>query len=197
MNPIILICRFFFWLNGWKVDERDLPNDLNRAVVIAIPHTSNWDFIYCMAAFYHLKIPIRFTIKKDWMKPPFGGMIGAMGGLAIDRSPKKEGEKRRSVVQAMIDLFAENEGDLAMIVTPEGSRSRREEWKSGFYYVAKGANVPICLGYLNYEEKTAGVLAAIYPTDDMNADMKEIVTLYAKNAKPKHTEKFSLDKRWL
>ncbi len=189
------ICIFFFKLLGFKIDK-NLPSEVDRCVMIAVPHTSNWDFVHCMAAFHLLKIPIRFTIKKSWMKPPFGWLIKPMGGLAIDRTPKKEGEKRKSVTEAMVQLFDDNPGQLAMVVTPEGTRSKRTEWKSGFYYTAKGAGVPICCGYVDYKKKIAGVYGVVYPSDDKAADLRKIMDLY-KNAEPKIAENFSLDLRYV
>lgn len=180
---------------GYKIDE-NLPPETNRCVMIALPHTSNWDFVFTMGAFHLLKIPIRFTIKKSWMKPPAGWLMKPMGALAIDRTPKKEGQARLSVTEAMINLFKENKEDLAMIVTPEGTRSKRTKWKTGFYYTAKGAGVPICCGYVDYKNKIAGVYGVVHTTDDMEADMRKIMELY-KNAHAKIPENFSFDERYI
>lgn len=189
-----MIAKFFLWLMGWKVDP-NLPPDVRKSVMIAAPHTSNWDFPYCRAAFSVLKIPVRFTIKDSWFKFPFNLIFGPLGGIPINRRPRKPGEERPSTTQAMADLFTDRE-ELVVLVTPEGTRSLREEWKSGFYHVAKMANVPITLGYLDYEKKIAGVGKTIYPSDDMEKDMREIMDFY-KHKAPKHPEKFSLDKRYI
>ena len=188
-----MLARFILWLFGWKVD-RNLPEGVNRCVMIASPHTSNWDFPFARAAFAVLKIPVRYTIKDSWFKFPFNLIFGPLGGIPINRKPRKEGEERPSTVQAMASLF-EGRDELAVMVTPEGTRSKRDEWKSGFYHVAKIANVPIGLGYLNYKDKVAGVGKMIYPSDDMEADMREIMAFY-KDIPPKHPEKFSIDKRY-
>lgn len=184
-----LIMKFF----GWKVQE-NLPKGINYCVMIAAPHTSNWDFIFARATFSILKIPVRFTIKDSWFRFPFNLIFGPLGGIPINRRPRKEGEERQSTVEAMSTLF-EGKKELVVLVTPEGTRTYREEWKSGFYNVAKLANVPIALGYLDYKNKISGVGKLVYPSDNIEADMKEIMDFY-RNIHPKHPERFSLDKRY-
>jgi len=189
-----MIAKFILWLYGWKVN-RDLPEGIDKCVMIASPHTSNWDFPFARAAFSVLKIPVRFTIKDSWFKFPFNLIFGPLGGIPINRRPKKEGEKRPSTVEAMADLF-KGKDELVVLVTPEGTRSYREEWKSGFYHVATMAKVPIGLGYVDYGKKEAGVGKVIFPSGDMEADMKEIMAFY-KDIPPKHPERFSVDKRYV
>lgn len=179
---------------GWKIDK-DFPQDLKRCVLIAVPHTSNWDFLFAIATFKVMKIPIRFTIKKDWVRFPFSLITKPLGALGINRKPRKEGEQRQSMVDYMTSLFQENH-DLVMVVTAEGTRARVEEWKSGFYHIAKNAGVPIAMGYLDYENKIAGIKPELfYPTDSQDADMKFIMNYY-KNGKAKNPKDFSLDKRY-
>jgi hypothetical protein len=96
------------------------------------------------------------------------------------------------MTEAMIELFTQN-NDLAVMVTPEGTRSLRTKWKTGFYHVAVGAKVPIGLGYLDYKNKVAGVGKIVIPSGDMQKDMREIMAFY-KNIEGKHPEKFSIDK---
>jgi 1-acyl-sn-glycerol-3-phosphate acyltransferase len=180
-------------LMGWKMNLHGLnPKNFNRAVMLAVPHTSNWDLPIARAAFYLMGIPVRFTVKKEWMKFPFNLIGKPLGGIAIDRSPKKAGDQRRSMTEAMIDLFAENK-ELVVLVTPEGTRSYNDKWKTGFYYVALGAKVPIALGYLDYAKKEAGVGLVFEPTGNIEADMQKIMDFY-RNIKGKFPEKFSTDK---
>ena len=189
-----VISRFIFWIFGWKVGDRlkgELKQDVRRCVMIAAPHTSNWDFIFARATFSLLDIPVRYTVKKEWLRFPVGGIFKALGAIGIDRSPKKPGDPRPSMTEAMIELFAQNK-ELAVMVTPEGTRSLRTKWKTGFYHVAVGAKVPIGLGYLDYEKKEAGVGRMFYPTGDLEKDMREITAFY-KDIKGKHPEKFSVD----
>lgn len=182
-------CRFIFKITGWKLDE-NVPPEIKRCIVLAAPHTSNWDFVYAMAAFKIYGFKIRYTIKKEWMRFPFSLITKPLGGIGIDRSPKMPGEARISHTEAMINLFKENR-DLIIMITPEGSRSRRTEWKTGFWYVAKAADVPICLGYLDYEKKIAGIGKTFHATD-METDLRTIMQFY-KPLHGKHPQDFSID----
>lgn len=186
--------RIAFSLFGWTMDK-DISSDVNRCVIIAAPHTSNWDLFFARLAFYLMDVPLRFTIKKEWLRFPFGPLTRAMGGIGIDRRPKVEGDPRKSMTEAMADLFTTHKR-LAVMVTPEGTRSLRTEWKTGFYYVALTAGVPIALGYLDYARKHAGVGPIIHPTGDIDADMRKIMDFY-RDIAPKHREKFSLDERYV
>ncbi len=188
------ISRSLFKKQGWSFVGEELVEH-RRCVVIAAPHTSNWDLVYTVAAFDLLKLPVRFTIKDTWMKFPFSLLMEPAGGLAIDRSPRAETGERPSMVDAMIELFEKNPGDLALAVTPEGTRGLSKNWKSGFYHVARGANVPILLGYLDYDKREAGIGKVIHPSGDIEADMREISDFY-RNIAPKFPEKFSLDERY-
>lgn len=180
---------------GWTF-KGDHLSQHRRAVVIAAPHTSNWDLVYTLVAFEKIGLPVRFTVKKFWMSFPQGLLIRPLGGIGIDRSPKEGNTERISMVDAMINLFDETPGDLAIVVTPEGTRGKRTEWRSGFYHVAKGAGVPILLGYLDYEKKEAGVGKVIHPSGDFEADMKEITAFY-KDIHGRNPELFSVDTRFL
>ncbi len=182
------ICLFIFKQTGWKVDYQ-LPNDIKKSIIIAAPHTSNWDFWYMIAAFSIYKLKIRFTVKKEWMKFPFNIIMNPLGGIAIDRTPRLGGN-RISFVDAMTNLFTKNK-ELIIVITPEGTRSKRDKWKTGFFYVAQQTNVPILLGYVDYATKTAGIGKIIYPTE-FKQTMEEIMEFY-QNVSPKFPEKFSLD----
>ena len=154
---------------GWTMDNHWSP-EINQCVMIAAPHTSNWDALYARLALKAMAVPVRITIKDSYMRFPFGPFIRAMGGIGINRRPKQAGEERPSMVQVMTDLFAQHP-KLVILVTPEGTRARREHWKSGFYHVAINTGVPIALSYLDYQKKTVGVGKIIYPTGNMEQDM--------------------------
>ena len=117
-----------------------------------------------------------------------------MEGIGIDRRPKQEGDPRPSMVQLMTDLFKVHP-KLVMLVTPEGTRSKQEQWKTGFYHVAVTAGVPIALAYMDYEKKKTGVGKVVYPTGDYEKDMHEIMEFYAQIA-GKIPENFSVDTRY-
>ena len=169
-----LLSKFIFWITGWKI-RGEVPRDCHKAVMIAAPHTSNWDILFARAAFYLMRVPVKFTIKKEWTKGPVGALVKALGGIAIDRNRK--GKSGLRMVEAMINLFDEHE-QLVIMVTPEGTRSYAPVWKSGFYRVAMGAGVPILLGFLDYSKKEAGVGPVIIPNGDMQEQMEEIKAFY-------------------
>ena len=178
---------------GWEIDNH-WPLDLDQCVMIAAPHTSNWDALYARLALKALGVNVRLTIKDSYMKFPFGPFVRALGGIGIDRTPKAEGEPRPSMVEVMTDLFKEHP-KLVMLVTPEATRAKQEQWKTGFYHVATSAGVPIALAYMDYDKKKTGVGEIVYPTGDYEKDMAEIMDFYSKiNAK--FPENFSVDKRY-
>jgi len=180
--------KLFVWMfrmKGWKMDVR-LPEGYEKCVVIAAPHTSNWDFLYSMAVFFKLNIPIRFLAKKELFRWPIKGMLTSMGGMEVQRS-----SKNKKLVDEMISLF--NEHDQLMLMIPaEGTRSYVKRWKTGFYHVALGANVPVLLGYLDYGTKTAGFGPLLHMTGNAVTDAENIKSFY-RNIKAKFPEKFNLE----
>lgn len=191
----MIFSKLLMKLFGWKIDTNFPPKGVKQYVLIAAPHTSNWDFPFAIATFNIMKVKIRFTIKNDWTKFPFGLVTKPMGAIGIDRSKKVEGDGRKSMVDYMADLFTKHE-ELALIVTAESTRSKVEQWKTGFYHIAKKANVPIALGFLDYKNKIAGIREKLlYPSDDMQKDMEEIMAFY-KDIIGKIPENFTIDKRF-
>ena len=172
------LSKFIFWVTGWKV-VGEIPPDLKRAVIIAAPHTSYWDFLYARAAFFIMDIPMKVTIKKEVVGfPVFGWMSRQLGAIGIDRTPKEGNLKKKiSMVDAMVNLLNERD-ELIMMVTPEGTRKQVKRWKSGFYRVAEQAQVPIILGYLDYGKKHAGIGEIVYPTGDFDKDVEYIKDFY-------------------
>lgn len=180
-------------LMGWEIDNH-CPLELDQYVMIAGPHTSNWDALYARLGLKALGVNVRLTIKDSYMKLPFGPFVRAMGGIGIDRRPKASGEARPSMVQLMTELF-KTHPKLVMLVTPEATRARQEQWKTGFYHVALNAGVPIALAYMDYAKKKTGVGKIVHPTGDFEKDMAEIMAFYAQ-VKAKFPECFSVDTRY-
>ncbi len=172
------ISRFIFWLSGWRVSGA-IPEGLHKAVIIAAPHTSYWDFLYARAAFFILGLPLRITIKKEVVNAPvFGWFARKLGAIAIDRTPKNGSLKRKaSMVDAMVAILQTHE-KMIMMITPEGTRKYVPRWKTGFYRVAEKAEVPIILGFLDYATKTAGIGPVFYPTGNYDKDLEEILAFY-------------------
>jgi 1-acyl-sn-glycerol-3-phosphate acyltransferase len=164
-------------LTGWK-KVGQYPDNTPKSVMIAAPHTSNWDFFYARAAFFLLRIPVKTTIKKEAMFFPMNLILKSFGVIPVDRNKKVGGlSKKNSMVDAMIQLFDERD-ELVIMITPEGTRKYVPRWKTGFYHVAKRANVPIILGYLDYKKKHAGIGPVIYPGEDIDQDLKTIMDFY-------------------
>ncbi len=188
------LAKIIMKIGGWKV-VYPVPKESDRCVMIAAPHTTNWDGFWVLVALLVLDIPFKVAVKDTWTNAPLiGNFMKNRGFLGINRSRKKEGEPRKSQTEQMADFFKTNE-KIAMVIAPEGTRRLRPEWKMGFYHIAKMANVPITYGFLDYAKKEAGVGGVVYPTDDVAADMKEILTFY-ENITPKYPEQFSLDQRY-
>jgi 1-acyl-sn-glycerol-3-phosphate acyltransferase len=179
------LSRIVFWISGWSLNV-GWPKELKKAVLIAIPHTSNWDLLYARAAFYLMDIPVKFTIKKEVMVGPLGWMIKSLGGISIDRS-RIPGGRKQTYTEAMISMLKKSQ-ELVIMVTPEGTRSHAPKWKTGFYHIALGAEVPIVIGYLDYKKKEAGIGPVIYPNGKMQEQIEEMMA-FGRNVTAKYAEK--------
>ena len=160
----------FLKMLGWRV-EGEVP-DIKKFVMIAAPHTTNWDFPITLAITFVLKIKIYWMGKTAIFRWPFGAACRWLGGIPIDRS------RSQNVVEQSVHAFNERD-NLIMIIPPEGSRKKVKYWKTGFYHIATGANVPIMLGFLDYRRKVGGIGPTFYPTGRIEEDMQEIKTFYA------------------
>jgi 1-acyl-sn-glycerol-3-phosphate acyltransferase len=162
-------CRF----RGWTVvGER--PTDA-KYVVIGAPHTSNFDFLVFLAAVHHFDIPARYIGKHTLFRWPFGGLMRRLGGIPVRR------DTSQGLVEQVVAEFA-NADEIALVVAPEGTRSRADHWHSGFYRIAVGAGVPIVCGYVDGPSKTVGLGLTIHLTGDVRADMDRIREFYAGKA---------------
>lgn len=175
-----LLCLFLFWVKGWKVGSWNVDGT-KKYVITAMPHTSNWDFIFAIAVFSKLKIPVKFTIKKSWLKFPFGLIIKPLGAIGVDRS------KSTGMVDYMADILKNSDEEMIIAVTPEGTRSRVDNLKAGFYHTALKAGVPIGVGYADYKKKEAGISKLIHLTGDKEKDLKEILA-FCRTVTPKFPE---------
>jgi len=158
-------------LAGWKA-EGEIPKNLDKCVMIAAPHTSNWDLPFMLFIAFKLRAKIYWMGKEQIFKPPFKHLMMWMGGVPVDRS------KANNMVQASIDAINENE-QLFLIVPPEGTRSKVTYWKTGFYHIAHGAGVPILMGFLDYQNKRGGIKGTFTTSGDIDADMAKIKAIYA------------------
>lgn len=163
------ISQFILWLFGWKVVKPEFSE--KSYVIIAAPHTSNWDFVLGRLAVGSLAIPQKVLMKKELFFFPLKYFLKALGAMPIDR---KVG---MNMVDYIIELFKEKD-DFVFVISPEGTRSYAEKWKTGFYHIATKANVPIVLGRLDYKKKCIEFNNIFYPTGDFAKDFSEILYYY-------------------
>lgn len=158
--------KFILWVFGWKVDQ-NIPKEKSYIILVA-PHTSNWDFIVGRLVIGSLRVPQRVLMKKEMFFFPLKYLLKALGAMPIDR------KKSQKLVDYVVEKFAENE-NFVFSITPEGTRSYVQKWKTGFYHIAIKANVPLVMGKIDYKKKEAGLAKVIYPTGDFDKDFREIV----------------------
>ena len=176
-TPIVntVLCGFsqqFLKLAGWRVDGA-LPPDTPRAVLIAAPHTSNWDLPYTLMVAFVLGLNGYWMGKASLFRFPFGGLMRWLGGIPVERSMSN------NLVAASAQAIRDADGPVHLLVPPEGTRSKTRYWKTGFYYIALEAKVPILMAYMDYAQKRSGLGPVLLPTGDIEADMQKVKTFYA------------------
>ena len=173
-RPAGALARFLgrAWLRafGWRV-EGHLPM-APKVVVIAAPHTSNWDLPFMLATAVVLGVRPSWLGKRELFRTPFGRLMCWLGGVPVDRS------RRANLVEQVVARFAEAER-LFLVIPPSGTRRRAPHWKSGFYHVARGAGVPIVCSFLDYGRRVAGIGPTVVATGDVGKDMDVVRTFYA------------------
>jgi 1-acyl-sn-glycerol-3-phosphate acyltransferase len=162
------------WLRwrGWEV-QGALPPEARRSVFIAAPHTSNWDLPYTLMAAFVLGLRIHWLGKASLFRWPFGGVMRWLGGIAVDRS------RPGGLVASAAETLAGDGPALQLVVPPEGTRGRTRHWKTGFWHIARQANVPIVLAYMDYERRVCGLGPLFTTSDDVEADLVVIKRFYA------------------
>jgi 1-acyl-sn-glycerol-3-phosphate acyltransferase len=162
----------FLWATGWRL-EGHLPPEARKSVLIAAPHTSNWDLPYTLMVAFALGLQVRWMGKNSLFGFPFGGVMRWLGGIAVNR------EQSTNLVAASAQSIRAAQEPLQLIVPPEGTRSKTRYWKTGFYYIALGAVVPIVMAYMDYQRKVSGLGPVFTPTGDIERDMATIKAFYA------------------
>ncbi len=163
--PMLAIWR----LQGWEM-EHLLP-DLPQYVIVAVPHTTNWDYWHMLCMSITCRRRPNVTMKKEWFRfPILSFIVRALGAIPIDRS------KNTNMIDQMAELFKQRPR-VVLVFTVEGSRRYTEYWRTGFYYTAFKAGVPIVCGYVDYKRKRCGASLIVYPTGDLEADF-EIMKAY-------------------
>ncbi|MGA1478268.1 MAG: lysophospholipid acyltransferase family protein [Burkholderiaceae bacterium] len=157
---------------GWRL-HGSIPDHMKKAVVIAAPHTSNWDLPYSLMAGFGLGLQAHWLGKASLFGFPFKGIMRWLGGIGVDRS------RSGQLVSAAVDCFKQTEGRLFLMIPPEGTRRKVREWKTGFYYIAQGAQVPIIMAYMDHAKKEAGFGPCLEVTGDIEVDMATVKAFYA------------------
>ena len=167
-----MLSRLSMWLLkmlGWSI-KADLP-DIKKYVIIAAPHTSNWDFPLGILAAKAVRLDVYWMGKHNLFYWPYGWFFRALGGTPVHR------EQGMNYIKQMTDLF-ERSDRLVLALAPEGTRSKIDHWKTGFHYIARAANVPIVMACLDFGHKEVGVGGIFNPSDDIEADFKLIREFY-------------------
>lgn len=155
---------------GWTI-QADLP-DIKKYVAIAAPHTSNWDFPLGIITAKAIRLKVHWMGKHTLFRWPFGWFFRAIGGTPVNR------EQGQNYIKQMAELFDRSE-QLVLALAPEGTRSKMDHWKTGFHYIARAAEVPIVMAYLDFGHKQVGIGELFYPGEDIEADFDQIRQFYA------------------
>jgi len=173
----------FLKLFGWNHElSIEIPD---KCVLCVAPHTSNWDFFIGMLFYRAIGGEPHVFMKKEWFFFPLNYLLKSLGILPVDR------KKRTSLSDQMVEQFhLRNHFQLA--IAPEGTRRKNAQWKTGFYYIALNAGVPIVLAYIDYSKKEVGVKKIFSPTGDVKNDIEEIKSYY-KDVHAKHPKRFAIE----
>ncbi|MGI2260992.1 lysophospholipid acyltransferase family protein [Shewanella sp. GXUN23E] len=171
-------CRWLMKLTGWQFEGQLPPS--GKYIVIVGPHTSNWDFIVGVMARGAMAINIHFLGKHQLFIPPWGWLFKALGGSPVDR------RKNNNLVDAVAQLFA-NDPQYKLALAPEGTRSEVKRWKTGFYHIARQANVDIYPVGLDFGRKKVVISQPLHPSGNMVAEMNQLMDFFRtiKGQKPK------------
>ncbi len=172
-------------LCGWKfrLPESGSRPELQRCIIATAPHTSAADYLVGTAYLWCLGVNGKIFIKDDYFKWPLGGLLRRLGCIAIDR-----GNRHNDMVGAAVREFAKGE-PLTVVITPEGTRKATKRWKRGFWEIAHQAGVPVVPAYIDFSKKEVGIFPTITTTDDYEADLARLRSLYRKEM-AKHPDQF-------
>ncbi|MCX8490897.1 MAG: 1-acyl-sn-glycerol-3-phosphate acyltransferase [Cyclobacteriaceae bacterium] len=166
-----LLVLIFKWM-GWRT-QGNMPVNINKYIVAVAPHTSNWDFVIGILVRSVLNIQrAKFIGKDSLFKPPFGWFFSALGGYPVDRSGQKD------VTDQIAHIFNQHE-KFILGLAPEGTRKKVDKLRTGFYYIAKKAHVPIVPIGFDFAKKIVVVAKRFYPTEDFEADMDYLTRFYS------------------
>ena len=167
---------------GWTAEITEHHPD--KYIICLAPHTSNWDFVIGQLYIGARGMKSHFLMKKEWFFWPFGPLFRRIGGIPVNRG------KHTSMTDAMAETAREAK-EFHLCITPEGTRSRVEDWKKGFYFIALKAELPILLYAVDYPKRLIRCTKTIIPNGDLEGQMREI-KLYYKDFTGKKPENFSI-----
>ncbi len=157
-------------LIGWRAENR-LDGTPRKAIILAAPHTSNWDFLLFLMIVFALRINMNVLIKHTIFWFPLGAFLRYCGAIPVDR--RAAGAR----VKELASTFSAYD-DMILLITPEGTRSPRTHWKTGFYHMAEAADVPVIIAFVDTENKTAGLDHLMPISGDVEADMAHVYGFY-------------------
>jgi 1-acyl-sn-glycerol-3-phosphate acyltransferase len=165
------LCTLYLKAGGWRM-EGDWPAHLPKMVLVAAPHTSNWDGVNMLAAAGYYRVPLKWMGKKELTQGPLGGLVKWLGCVPVDRSGKGD-----LVAETAAHMRAAK--TMVLAVAPEGTRAKSKGWKTGFYYIALAAGVPIVMSVLDYGAKKISIAGSVTPSGNYEADIAAIKAAYA------------------
>lgn len=170
--PMRLLWKLYLWMTGWKV-QTNFPYHIPKCVVIVAPHTSAWDFVIGLAVRSVLRLQhVKYLGKAELFEGRFGFFFRSLGGYPVDRSNK------HNMVDQVVALFNRHE-QFVLALSPEGTRKKVDRLKTGFYYIAKKAGVPIIMTAFDFKKKEVYFDKPFYTSEDEAADFKKIISFYA------------------
>lgn len=177
---------FALWLMGWKIELQGDLKILNRCVLVVAPHTTNWEFVLGILAYWKMEKPIKLIIKDAHTKAWYGWLVRKLGGIGINRS------QRNHLIEFVTELFKKE--DFSLVVTPEGTRSKVNKWRMGFYHIALSAQVPIVLGAGDFKKKMIYIGKTISLEDLQTLPQEQImekIQNFYKDITPKYPEQWN------
>lgn len=178
-NLTRLFAQLVLKILGWKTIT--IPLDFSKFILIGAHHTSNWDFVIGYLVMSAIGLKLKWVGKHTLFRWPFGGFMRWLGGIPVNRTLST------NFVEQVVRYFHQHQ-KFVIAMAPEGTRRYTEYWRSGFYYIALQAQVPIVMGFLDYQKKLGGLGAWFLPSGNKEADL-QIIRDFFKDVHPKYPEK--------
>lgn len=164
------IFKLIWWMIGWKIIG-DVPWNERKYIIIVAPHTTNLDFIIGVLVRGIMGFNSKFLGKKTLFKPPIGWFFKMMGGYPVDR------DKSTNLVDQVVDIYNNHES-FVVAIAPEGTRKNVDEWKTGFYYIANKAKIPIVRVKIDWNKKQVQFFDPFWPTGNIQIDLPKLKEVY-------------------